>query len=74
MKMRVLFCIMSVTLRQSLLANLTDIIESFTEGSGFSFAETFPEITADADNVTSEIIDGIESQFGKHVNFKQVTT
>ena len=42
--------------------------------SGFSFAETFPEITADADNVTSEIIDGIESQFGKHVNFKQVTT
>ena len=58
---------MSVALGQNqLLANLTEIIESFTEGSGFSFAETFPDITAEAENVTSEIIEGIESVFSKY--------
>ena len=58
---------MSVALGQNqLLANLTGIIESFTEGSGFSFAETFPDITPGAENVTSEIIDGIRSQFSKY--------
>ena len=66
--MRFLFCVMSVALGQGLLANVTDIIESFIEGSGFSFTETFPDITAEAENVTSEIIDGIESQFGKHLD------
>ena len=64
--MRFLFCVMSVALGQSLLANLTEIVEEFTEGSGFSFAETFPDITAEAENVTSEIIDGIRSQFSKY--------
>merc|ERR1711951_272775 len=52
---------MSVALGQSLLDDLTNIIESITEGSGFSFAETFPDITPEAENVTSEIIDGINS-------------
>ena len=61
---------MSVALGQSLLDDLTNIIESITEGSGFSFAETFPDITPEAENVTSEIIDGINSlSLGKHKNF-----
>ena len=61
---------MSVALGQSLLADLTEIIESITEGSGFSFAETFPDVTVEAENVTSEIIDGINSlPLGKHKNF-----
>ena len=69
--MRFLFCVMSVALGQNqLLANLTEIIQDFTEGSGFSFAETFPDVTVEAENVTSEIIDGINSQFSKHENFK----
>ena len=48
----------------NVIDGLTELIEDFTDGSGFSFDENFPDVNVNTANVTAEIIEQIETQFG----------
>lgn len=77
LKMRIVLFLVTFFARaqdNNLLDDLTVLIEDFTDGSGFSFDENFPDVNVNTANVTAEIIEQIETQFGSIIRFFLILT